>query len=83
MSTKPRSSGTTPPGTCGSLARLIRAAAGSGFDIGSAVMIGTVRGVVIGYNIARRGSFPGDRFPLLIETELGTAMFGLDEVAPA
>ena len=46
-------------------------------------MIGSVAGVVIGYNIARQGDFPGERFPLLIETELGTGKFALEEVAAA
>jgi len=48
--------------------------------IGRAVSIGWVRGIVIGYNIAPDGAFPGDRFPLLVETEFGTGKFGLDEV---
>jgi hypothetical protein len=64
-----------------SLAQVIRAAVSRGLIINRAVKIGAVRGVVIGYNIARRGRFPGIRFPLLVKTELGTAKFSLDEVA--
>ena len=65
------------------LGQLIHAATQRGLTIGRAVKIGLVRGIVIGYNIARRGRFPGLRYPLLVKTELGTAKFGLDEVLPA
>lgn len=65
------------------LGQLIRAAAQRGLTVGRAVKIGLVRGIVIGYNIARSGRFPGMRYPLLIKTELGIAKFGLDEVLPA
>jgi hypothetical protein len=49
--------------------------------IGCGVTIGAVPGIVIGYNIARHGAFPGARFPLLIETDFGAGKFALDEVA--
>lgn len=62
---------------------LIHAAARHGLTIGRTVKIGTVCGIVIGYNIARRGRFPGARYPLLVKTELGTGKFGVDEVALA
>jgi uncharacterized membrane-anchored protein YhcB (DUF1043 family) len=65
------------------LSRLIGAAVTRGLTVGRRVKIGMVRGIVIGYNIARRGRFPGLRYPLLVKTELGTAKFGLDEVIPA
>jgi hypothetical protein len=54
-----------------------------GLAIGRQVKIGTVRGIIIGYNIAQAGEYPGTRFPLLVKTELGTAKFGIDEVMPA
>jgi hypothetical protein len=73
------STGNTPL----SIAQLIHAAIHRGLIIDRAVKIGAVRGVVIGYNIARRGRFPGLRFPLLVKTELGTAKFSLDEVVAA
>jgi hypothetical protein len=66
-----------------SLTQIILAAIRRGLTIDRAVKIGAVRGVVIGYNIARRGRYPGIRFPLLVKTELGTAKFSLDEVAVA
>jgi hypothetical protein len=69
--------------TAPTIGALIHAAARRGLTVGRAVKIGLVRGIVIGYNIARRGPYPGIRYPLLIKTELGTAKFGLDEVVPA
>ncbi len=72
----------TPQGAM-ALSRLIGAAVTRGLTVGRRVKIGMVRGIVIGYNIARRGRFPGLRYPLLVKTELGTAKFGLDEVIPA
>ncbi|MBU1236462.1 MAG: hypothetical protein KJ634_10675 [Gammaproteobacteria bacterium] len=62
---------------------VVHSAVCHGLAIGRAVKIGAVRGVVIGYNIARDGNFPGTRYPLLVKTELGVAKFGLDEVKPA
>jgi hypothetical protein len=60
---------------------VIRAASHSGLSIGRSVKIGVVRGIVIGYNIARGGHYPGTRYPLLVRTELGTGKFALNEVA--
>jgi len=65
------------------IGELIHAAERKGLTIGRKVRIGAIRGVVIGYNISRRGRFPAMRYPLLVETEVGTAKFGLDEVTPA
>ena len=64
------------------MSRLVRAALRRGLTIGCAVTIGVVPGTVIGYNIARQGAFPGDRYPLLVATELGTTKCCLDEVRP-
>ena len=58
----------------------VHAALCGGFVVGRQVKLGVVRGVVIGYNIARRGRYPGARFPLLVKTELGVAKCRLDEV---
>jgi hypothetical protein len=68
------------PATASVLAS-IRDARCHGLSIGRRVTLGNVAGVVIGYNIARGGPYPGARFPLLIRTELGTGKFALDEVA--
>lgn len=59
----------------------VHAAAVRGLIVGRQVKIGIVRGVVIGYNIAQRGRFPGRRYPLLVKTELGVAKCRLAEVA--
>lgn len=60
----------------------IRNARCRGFSVGRRVRLGNVAGVVIGYNIARGGRYPGACFPLLVRTELGTGKFALDEIAP-
>lgn len=65
------------------IGKLVHAAVLRGLAVGRPVKIGTVRGIVIGYNISRGGKFPGTLYPLLVRTELGTAKFGLDEVLPA
>lgn len=62
------------------LGRLIHDAERHGLTIGRAVRIGRITGVIIGYNIARDGNFPGSRYPLLVSTALGTGKFGVDEV---
>jgi hypothetical protein len=62
---------------------LVHTAMLRGLAVGSQVRMGTVQGIVIGYNIARDGAYPGTLYPLLVKTELGTAKFGLDEVIPA
>jgi hypothetical protein len=66
-----------------SLGDVLHAAMRCGLVINRQVKIGIVRGVVIGYNIARRGRFRGARYPLLVKTELGVAKCALDEVVAA
>ena len=67
----------------GDPAAAVHAACSCGLTVGRQVKIGIVRGVVIGYNIARRGRYPGRRYPLLVKTEFGVAKFRLAEVVPA
>lgn len=67
-------------GAATAIGKLVHDAIQRGLAIGRTVKIGTVRGIVIGYNISRDGNYPGTRYPLLVKTELGTAKFGLDEV---
>jgi len=74
--------GSTTQGAA-AIGALIHAAVMDGLIIGRTVKIGMVRGIVIGYNISRRGRYPGTHYPLLVKTELGIAKFGLDEVLPA
>jgi len=78
--TLPDASG--PTRECSKIGAAVHAAVGRGLTVGRQVKIGIVRGVVIGYNIARRGRYPGTRFPLLVKTELGVAKCALDEVLP-
>lgn len=65
---------------CSRIGAAVHTAVGCGLTIGRQVRIGIVRGVVIGYNIARRGRFQGARYPLLVKTELGVTKCRLDEV---
>jgi hypothetical protein len=63
----------------------VKSAVGSaivkGYVIGRRVLLGTVPGTVIGYNIARFGRFRGATYPLLVRTAFGVAKCGLDELA--
>lgn len=71
-----------PTRECSRIGAAVHAAVGRGLVVGRQVKIGVVRGIVIGYNIAHRGRYPGTRYPLLVKTELGVAKCGLDEVVP-
>ena len=71
-----------PARECSQIGAAVHMAVGRGLTIGRQVKLGVVRGIVIGYNIARRGRYPGSRFPLLVKTELGIAKCCLDEVVP-
>lgn len=55
------------------LRKALHAAIASGYLSGRQVSIGRVPGVIIGYNIVRRGRFAGHRYPLLVRTALGVA----------
>lgn len=70
----------SPVRECAKIGAAVHTAVGRGFMVGRQVKIGIVRGVVIGYNIAHRGRYPGTRYPLLVKTELGVAKCRLDEV---
>lgn len=72
----------SPARECSQIGAAVHMAVGRGLTIGRQVKLGVVRGIVIGYNIARRGRYPGSRFPLLVKTELGIAKCCLDEVVP-
>ena len=72
----------SPTRECAKIGAAVHAAVGRGLVVGRQVKLGIVRGVVIGYNIARRGRYPGTRYPLLVKTELGVAKCRLDEVVP-
>lgn len=59
----------------------VRLAQEAGYRIGCLVHLGSVPGRVVGYNIARRGTYYGMLFPLLVETTLGTVKCSLAEVS--
>ncbi|HEX8963650.1 MAG TPA: hypothetical protein VF801_11665 [Rhodocyclaceae bacterium] len=71
-----------PARECRQIGDAVHAAVGRGLIIGRQVKLGVVRGIVIGYNISRRGRYPGARYPLLVKTELGIAKCRVDEVVP-
>jgi hypothetical protein len=54
-----------------------------GFVIGREVLVGNVPGLVVGYNIANFGSFPGTAYPLVVRTALGVTKCAVDEVSLA
>jgi hypothetical protein len=64
------------------IGKLVHLAIERGLAVGRTVKIGAVRGILIGYNIARDGDFPGTTYPLLVKTEFGIAKFAIEEVKP-
>lgn len=58
----------------------VKIAIGSGFVIGREVLVGTVPGVVVGYNIASFGKYVGNTFPLVVRTAYGVAKCSPDEL---
>ena len=61
----------------------VNAAISRGFVVGREVLVGSVPGIVVGYNIASFGQFVGGAYPLVIRTALGVAKCGMDEVSLA
>ncbi|MCK9386928.1 MAG: hypothetical protein M0Q22_00850 [Sulfuritalea sp.] len=58
----------------------VNAAINLGFVVGREVLIGSVPGIVVGYNIASFGQFVGNAYPLVVRTALGVTKCGVDEV---
>jgi hypothetical protein len=54
-----------------------------GFVIGREVLVGSIPGIVVGYNIAGTGSFLGNAYPLVVRTVLGVTKCAMDEVSLA
>jgi hypothetical protein len=67
----------------GTVEQSIHRAIDAGYRIGRSVRLGSVPGSVIGYNISNFGRFSGASYPLLVETEYGTAKCSMREVCPA
>lgn len=51
-----------------------------GFLVGRQVLLGSIPGVVLGYNIGRFGRFVGSAYPLVVCTDLGVIKCSMDEV---
>jgi hypothetical protein len=59
----------------------VNAAINRGFVIGREVLVGSIPGIVVGYNIATFGKFIGNAYPLVVRTALGVTKCGLDELS--
>ena len=65
------------------IASAVNVAINKGFVVGREVLIGSIPGIVVGYNIASFGQFVGNAFPLVVRTALGVTKCGMDEVSLA
>lgn len=65
----------------GTVGSAVNAAIGRGFVVGREVLVGSVPGIVVGYNIASFGQFVGSAYPLVVRTALGVTKCGMDEVS--
>ena len=61
----------------------VNAAINRGFVVGREVLIGSIPGIVVGYNIASFGQFVGNAYPLVVRTALGVTKCAMDEVSLA
>lgn len=61
----------------------VSAAINRGFVVGREVLVGSIPGIVVGYNIASFGQFVGNVYPLVVRTALGVAKCGVEEVSLA
>ncbi len=59
----------------------VNAAINRGFVVGREVFVGSIPGIVVGYNIASFGQFVGNAYPLVVRTALGVTKCGVDEVS--
>ena len=58
----------------------VRNAIRRGFVVGGEVLVGTVPGVIVGYNIGEFGRFVGTLYPLVVRTALGLAKCSPEEL---
>ncbi|MFA4969977.1 MAG: hypothetical protein WC540_10135 [Sulfuritalea sp.] len=61
----------------------VNVAINRGFVVGREVLVGSIPGIVVGYNIASFGRFVGSAYPLVVRTALGVTKCGMDEVSLA
>lgn len=59
----------------------VNVAINRGFVVGREVFVGSIPGIVVGYNIASFGQFIGNAYPLVVRTALGVTKCGVDEVS--
>lgn len=64
-----------------SVGSAVSVAINRGFVIGREVLVGSIPGIVVGYNIACFGPFVGNAYPLVVRTALGVTKCGMDEVS--
>lgn len=67
----------------GSIGAAVNAAINRGFVVGREVLLGSIPGIVVGFNIASFGQFPGSVYPLVVRTALGVTKCAVDEVSLA
>jgi hypothetical protein len=66
-----------------SIGSAVNVAINRGFVVGREVLVGSIPGIVVGYNIASFGQFIGNAYPLVVRTALGVTKCGMDEVSLA
>lgn len=64
----------------GSIGAAVNAAINRGFVVGREVLLGRIPGIVVGFNIASFGQFPGSLYPLVVRTALGVTKCAVDEL---
>ena len=64
-----------------SIGSAVNVAINRGFVVGREVFVGSIPGIVVGYNIASFGQFIGNVYPLVVRTALGVTKCGVDEVS--
>ncbi len=64
-----------------SIGSAVNVAINRGFVVGREVFVGSIPGIVVGYNIASFGQFVGNAYPLVVRTALGVTKCGVDEVS--
>lgn len=64
-----------------SVGSAVSVAINRGFVVGREVLVGSIPGIVVGYNIACFGQFVGNAYPLVVRTALGVTKCAMEEVS--
>jgi hypothetical protein len=64
-----------------SIGSAVTVAISRGFVVGREVLVGSIPGIVVGYNIGSFGQFLGNAYPLVVRTALGVTKCATDEVS--